>query len=496
MKYSKVVTPRSISEMGVSISEIHASIAEIDRPARSIITSLPSKTYFHRLVFFKNKTYLATMESTPILVSARRNVAEELATPAINDAPNQLVHWDLETAALLDAIEDRDIAAPTPTLTSARPIPPSDLLLLLNMVSSSPVTPIGKSMLCVEVIDVDDYDSDCTIVTKKSTIQCKRIKFLRKHFVLTFDNFKLYFFPYLGQNSRLAMRGTSFRFSTKIAAHSFMYPHDYEVIAALSPTILNKLVVNFNRRAENAEFMIPRTKIADRWLETIPFTSSYGFNVERLGVFGLDLEFAFHGLYDFPFEERRPRDIAAYTHVSKHVTCKNCGILSCCGGVTNMMNDTVLFKCKHVRGCPLVAFMARLNGNELRSFVRYSTLPVFDMLNLHADEMTPWQHADQVEANEDLKRKKDTMIGVHLINHARYNMYFWQVEPNKFESESIVCDISPTDDDHIFMRVAIRDGCLFCINEKCQWLGRCIQPAHYTCLNRHEGVRTRSRFNS
>jgi hypothetical protein len=185
-----------------------------------------------------------------------------------------------------------------------------------------------------------------------------------------------------------------------------------------------------------------------------------------------------HGLMytrPYPVVDRNAREMFLFKKFSHVLTCPDCEILSCCGGLTKHYSCRFCSMFKHHRFCPMVQMLRRMSGSALH----HLNVWVRHYLNRAsvAEEDEDFEHIDiehmEHKLSDDLHEPDmfdDIVLTLKLSNILRYNLYR--------VNDKWTCK---------FSRVNIGRNCHFCINTECTRFANCLIRNHFLTENRkHE----------
>ena len=255
-------------------------------------------------------------------------------------------------------------------------------------------------------------------------------------------------------------------------------------------------------------FLIVNETLEARWIEGlfVPHRDSVVHDEYHLQYLGFDVTAPYH-MAQYPWVNYdRCSDIATenytlfwFNGISKHMTCKTCGHLTCCNGITNKLNDYADFRSRHTRSCPFVAMLFRLNDDELEALSYYVKMPTYEYPDLNLPVNWPIicpHRADELSNSNDWFKFTEQAVAA---NHFRFNVYY-DLDGNR---EDIPITSSATEfeavykDGHLFSRTQIKNGCNYCINSCCPLYGQCSEFEHYhrRTHGRHIGIKPFYMFN-
>lgn len=255
------------------------------------------------------------------------------------------------------------------------------------------------------------------------------------------------------------------------------------------------------------KFLITKDTLDARWIQSL-FVSFYDqlLNDEyHIDLLGVDRDQPYHMvLHPCPKIERSIAPTSCnytlywFNALSRHITCKNCGHLSCCNGITNKQNDYAEFRARHVRDCPFVAMLSKLDDDELEMLSFYVKMSSFEFVDLLEPENFPWYNEFVVERILTGNNHFALLEQVVAVNHARYNVYYNEHGAR----EEIPTTYTPSefaavyDEGHLFFRTQIKNGCHLCINRFCPVYGHCHEFEHYHRCTRgkHAGIAPQFEF--
>ena len=287
---------------------------------------------------------------------------------------------------------------------------------------------------------------------------------------------------------------------------AFSIRADYERNTETTPLDINSFRADRDKLEQG--FLIVNETLEARWIEGLfaPHLNCILNDEDHLDILGIDKTAPYH-MAKYPWvnhprcTEPTSQNYTLYwvNAISKHMTCKACGHLTCCNGYTNKMNDYAEFRSKHVKSCPFMAMLNKLDDDELEALSFYVKMPTYMYPDLNLPVNWPFIcpfRAEELVNGNDWHFFKE---GAVAINHVRYNVYY-DADGNREEIPITSCPLEfeiMYRDGHIFSRTQIKNGCHYCLNHSCPNYGCCIEFEHYhrRTEGRHLGAKVPYMFN-
>ena len=378
------------------------------------------------------------------------------------------------------------------------------LIYYVYFFADTPVFHFGSFDFADPTNYASDYDSDASTVTVYSPTTPAHS---RKRIALVFETPNPFtvdtviegtrgYLNYIGLNTLRAVSKRHHSFQ-RTAIHYFQNNSHNSAYPQLFPkSLCEDLVTDWNMgqmidcAVGTVVTQVPEDQVDKSWLYCAISADLFNMNKSKDGRNGYQFDHVPHNLYHpLPQIERNHLDIWAMRRASQHMTCFNCGFLTCCGGPTNKENYIDEFQVSHKPACPFLNALRSMTLDQLRDMgvtvpennpnMRRSYYRSFMKLREFSRHI-------RNAVNNDLYSTTIAIQTMWLANSIRFQLHFRGENPGPHPDdvlEPLIGDWGDNEHDNHNPTARFRFGlkrlCTPCMNPQCSFFGNCTIKRHY-----------------